>query len=158
MSQLSTATIYLDSSALVKRYMVEAGTRWVQSLCDDPNQTIAIAEVGLVEVAAAFAGKLRGGLITPPTYRNVRADLVADVQKEYVLVAVVRSVVDEAMDLTSRHRLRGYDAIHLACTLPLNRALVANAFPPLIFVSADDDLLIAAAAEGLLTDNPTAHP
>jgi hypothetical protein len=37
-------------------------------------------------------------------------------------------VVDEAIDLTSRHRLRGYDAIHLACALRLNRALGSRLF------------------------------
>lgn len=58
-------TSYLDSSALVKRYLAEAGTSWVQAWCDDPVQTIAVAEIGLVEIAAAFAGKLRGAHISP---------------------------------------------------------------------------------------------
>jgi hypothetical protein len=49
-------TSYLDSSALVKRYLVETGTPWVQGWCDDLAQTVAVAEIGLVEIAAAFAG------------------------------------------------------------------------------------------------------
>ena len=58
------ATSYLDSSALVKRYLAETGTPWVQAWCADPNQTAAVGEIGLVEIAAAFAGKLRGTHIT----------------------------------------------------------------------------------------------
>ncbi len=148
---------YLDSSALVKRYLVEAGTPWMQAWCDDPAQTVAVAEIGLVEIAAAFAGKLRGAHITPTQYHGARADLTADAQDEYVLVTINRAVVDEAIELTARHRLRGYDAVHLACALTLNRALLASQLPPLVFVSADDDLLKAAAAEGISTDNPELH-
>jgi hypothetical protein len=150
-------TGYLDSSALVKRYLAEAGTSWVQAWCDDPAQTIAVAEIGLVEIAAAFAGKLRGAHISPTQCRGARADLTADAQNEYVLVAVSRVVIDAAIDLTARHRLRGYDAVHLACALTLNRALVARGLSPLMLVSADEDLLKAAVAEGLLTENPDLH-
>lgn len=151
-------TSYLDSSALVKRYLVEIGTSWVQAWCADPTQTIAVAEIGLVEIAAAFAGKLRGAHVTPAQYQSARADLLTDARDEYVLVTVNRAVVDEAIELTARYRLRGYDAVHLACALILNRALTAYHLPPLLFVSADDDLLKAAAAEDLPTDNPNLHP
>lgn len=151
-------TSYLDSSALVKRYLVEVGTSWVQARCADSTQTIAVAEIGLVEIAAAFAGKLRGAHVTPTQYQSARTDLIADAQDEYVLVTVNRAVVDEAIGLTAQHRLRGYDAVHLACALILNRALLAHQLPSLMFISADDDLLKAAAAEGLPTDNPNRHP
>ena len=151
-------TGYLDSSALVKRYLVETGTPWVQAWCDDPAQTVAVAEIGLVEIAAAFAGKLRGAYITPTQYHSARTDLTTDAQNEYALVTINRAVVDEAIQLTARHRLRGYDAVHLACALILNRALVIRLLPPLVLVSADDDLLKAAAAEGIATENPDLHP
>ncbi len=156
MSQPIT-TAYFDSSALVKRYLAEPGSAWVQAWCSDPGHTVATAEIGLVEIAAAFAGKLRGGFISQEAYRDARSDLVVDARNEYVLVAVNRLVVDEAIELTGRRRLRGYDAVHLACALCLNRALIAHDLAPLTFVSADDDLLTAAAAEGLLTDNPNRH-
>jgi predicted nucleic acid-binding protein len=150
-------TGYFDSSALVKRYLVETGSSWVQTWCEDPANTVAVAEIGLVEIAAAFGGKLRGAHITAVQYNNARADLATDAQSEYTLVTVNRTVVDEAIELTARRRLRGYDAVYLACALILNRALVAHDLLPLIFVSADDDLLKAAAGEGLPTDNPNSH-
>ncbi len=152
------ATSYFDSSALVKRYLAEIGTTWVQARCDEPTQTVAIAEIGLVEIAAAFAGKLRGNHITSDGYSSARVDLDRDSQDEYVLVNVDRTVINEAIELTSRYRLRGYDAVHLSCVLRLNRALIAHRLPSLSFVSADDDLLKAAAAEGLPTDNQNQHP
>ncbi len=154
----TTVTAYFDSSALVKRYMTEIGTTWVQAWCDDPAQTIAVAEIGLVEIAAAFAGKLRGAGITSQAYRDARTDLEADAQDEYVLVDIDRSIVNDAIQLTEQHRLRGYDAIHLACAIRLNNALVAHDLPALVLVSADDELLAAAAAEGIHTVNPNDHP
>ncbi len=152
------ATSYFDSSALVKRYLAEAGTPWVQAWCADPTQTVAVGEIGLVEIAAAFAGKLRGAHITSAQYYNARADLTADARDEYVLVTINRAVIDEAIELTAKHRLRGYDAVHLACALTLNRALVAHRLPSLVLIAADEDLLKAAAAEGLATDDPNRHP
>lgn len=151
-------TGYFDSSALVKRYLVETGTPWVQTWCDDPAHTVAVAEIGLVEIAAAFARKMRGAHITAIQYSSVRADLAADAQSEYSLVTVNRTVVEEAIELTARYRLRGYDAVHLACAVILNRALVAHGLFPLIFISGDDDLLKAAAGEGLPIENPNRHP
>jgi hypothetical protein len=155
---MTTATCYFDSSALVKRYQDETGTAWVQQWCGDPAQVVAVAEIGLVEMAAAFAGKQRGGFITSAAYLAARTDLIADARDEYVLMSVDRSIVDDAIDLTVQHRLRGYDAVHLACALRLNQALIAHALPPLIFVSADNNLLAAATAAGLATDDPNLHP
>ncbi len=151
-------TAYFDSSALVYRYLVEAGTAWVQAWCDSSTQTVAVAEIALVEIAAAFAAKLRGEFITQAAYYDARADLATDSRDEYALVAISRAVVDEAIELTARHRLRGYDAVHLACALHLNHALIVHHLPPLLFVSADSDLLGAAAAENLPTDNPNNYP
>ena len=151
------ATSYFDSSALVKRYLGETGTSWVQTWCADPFQIVAVAEIGLVEMAAAFAGKLRGGFVTPEQYDRACIDLERDAEDEYVLVAVQRTVVDEAIELTARRRLRGCDAVHLACALRLNRALQSHSVPQLVFISSDKDLLAAASAEGLAVDNPNDH-
>jgi hypothetical protein len=67
-------------------------------------------------------------------------------------------VVEQAVQLTQRHRLRGYDAVQLATALDANATLVAAGLPALTFVAADDDLLAAARAEGLDADNPNLHP
>jgi len=59
---------------------------------------------------------------------------------------------------TQRQKLRGCDALHLATALAANEALLAGGLPPLIFVAADNDLLIVARAEGLATENPDLYP
>jgi len=149
---------YFDSSALVKRYMAETGSAWVQARCNDPVRTIATVDLSRIEVAAAFAAKLRGKFITQTEYQEARTKLVADAQKRYLLILVTTQHVDEAIELTARHKLRGYDAVHLACALHLNRALLKDDLPSLTLVAADDDLLKAAQTEGLETKNPNHHP
>lgn len=158
MGQMVSSTDYFDSSALVKRYLAETGSAWVQARCNDPARTITTVDLSRVEVAAAFAGKLRGECITQAEYQEVQAKLAADAQKRYQLIPVTPQRVDEAIELTARRRLRGYDAVHLACALHLNRALLDDNLTPLTLVAADNNLLKAAQAEGLKTENPNLHP
>jgi uncharacterized protein len=150
-------TFYLDSSALVKRYAIEVGTAWVRTLNEQGDNVIVVALFGLAEVAAAVNGKRRGGAIDEAASKAILNDLKADAAAQYSLLDVDQFVVDEAIDLTSRHRLRGYDVIHLACALRLNRALTELQLPPLILVSADSDLLRAAQGEHLIIENPSDH-
>jgi predicted nucleic acid-binding protein len=139
--------------------MAETGTTWIEALCaDEDTNAIAIAHIGLVETAAAFAVKQRGNFITMTEYENALSDLILDAQLRYQLIVVSHALIDQVITLTRRPKLRHYDAIYLACALALNEPLVNNQMPPLTFVSADNDLLAATAAEGLPTDNPNAHP
>ena len=81
-------TDYFDSSALVKRYLAEAGSAWVQARCNNPSQVIVTADLARAEMAAAFARKLREGTLTADAYRNVRDRLAIDVQKRYQIVPI----------------------------------------------------------------------
>lgn len=51
---------YLDSSALVKRYVTETGSAWVRELCQDAANAIFISELALVEVGAHLRGAIIG--------------------------------------------------------------------------------------------------
>jgi predicted nucleic acid-binding protein len=77
---------------------------------------------------------------------------------EYVVLGLTQQVVRRAEDLLTVHPLRTYDAVQLAPALESNTRLVAAGLSPLRFVSADPHLLVAAAAEGLMTEDPQAHP
>lgn len=149
---------YFDSSALVKRYVTEIGSLWVRTRCADLSRTIATVNLSRIEAAAALAGKLRGKFIMQDDYDRARAALTADFQLGYVVISVTQPRINLAVDLTTRHCLRGYDALHLSCALLFNRQLLRQKLPPLAFIAADNDLLLAAQAEGLVTDNPNLYP
>ncbi|HEX6798942.1 MAG TPA: type II toxin-antitoxin system VapC family toxin [Ktedonobacterales bacterium] len=157
------ATYFLDTSALVKRYVdFEPGHAWITSLCDPrAGNDIVISEATLTETVATFCRMVREN---PPRLSiTTRDGLIVlfrqhDSSLNYSAIHVTRAIYTRAGDLCTTHPLRAYDAIQLACALTArNDALSAHVDPP-IFVSADIDLLTAAAAEGLVTDNPANHP
>jgi predicted nucleic acid-binding protein len=158
MVQPVSGTDYFDSSALVKRYFAEIGSAWVQKRCNDSARTTVTADISRVEIAAAFAGKYRGGFITRLEYRKAHAKLRTDVLKRFQLLPITSERIDEAIALTGSHRLRGYDAVHLACVLYANQTLIDSNLPSLVVFAADSDLLKAAEAEGLNTENPNRYP
>ena len=156
---------YLDASALVKRYVAETGSSWIIALCHPPTgNTIATARITKAEAAAAFTSKLRSGGLSQIHCAGALQDLAHDFAHQYLLVEIDEALVDLAVDLTQRRKLRGYtqcpadDAVQLAAALTLNDVLTQAQFPPLTFVAADDDLLQAAQGEGLAADNPNWHP
>lgn len=151
---------YIDSSALVKRYVTETGASWVQALADPVAGNVLVsATITRIEVAAALASRHRapGGLS-----RAERDSAVALLEQhcvmEYILIPVDTPVLDRALTLMQRHRLRAYDAVQLAAALLSNDTYMAAGLSALVFVSADHDLLSAAQAEGLATESPHTHP
>jgi predicted nucleic acid-binding protein len=77
--------------------------------------------------------------------------------KEYAIIPLSDHIVASAVELTRRHPLRGYDAVHLATATTVRTALHGKELPPLVFVSADQALCEAAEAEGLPPVNPSKH-
>lgn len=58
---------YVDSSALVKQYVTETGSGWMQKLCNPAaGHILALAHVGIVEIAAALAAKCWHGVLPAP--------------------------------------------------------------------------------------------
>ena len=153
------AAYYFDSSAMVKHYISERGSTWVSSLIEaetdgKPQNLIAIAEIGEVEVAAALAKRRRMEEISTVQQRIGLATFLRDCARRYHVLQIDSMIIKLAIDLTQRRPLRGYDAVHLAVALILNRALIENKLPPLTFISADGVLCAAAREEGLLAENP----
>jgi uncharacterized protein len=132
--------IYLDSSAIVKRYVAEAGSTFVQAAIHrDPY--VATTILSAVEVRAAFAAADRAGRIAH------HVTLVATFLRDwtaYITISIDAAIVASAGDLAEKHGLRGYDAVQLACAL---EAAGKTAGVP--FGTFDRALSSAAAAEGL---------
>jgi hypothetical protein len=151
---------YVDASALVKRYADESGSTWVRQMTGPfAQQTTLLAEITLAEVAAALAAKHRApGGITQEQRDRILSRFLQDCAEHFVLVPVDRLVIDRAVELTQRHRLRGYDAVQLATALITAETMQLQSLSAPIFVAADGDLLTAAAAEHLSVENPLSHP
>jgi predicted nucleic acid-binding protein len=148
---------YLDSSVVVKHYVDEPGSAWSRLLIAEPENTVILSEIAIVEVSAALAISVRTGKLRKALGRAAYEAFHSDITDGlYQLLAVERSEIDEAADLAQVHPLKGYDALHVATGLQAARDLAAQDIP-LVFVSGDNQMLRAAEAEGLMTDNPFWH-
>lgn len=149
------AVFYFDTSALVKRYVTETGSGWVRNVADPKSgNDIFVAKICGPEAVSAFVRQ------SPPLPNLVAllADFHFDFHQQYQRLALTDAVIVAAMRLAEAHRLRGYDAVQLGVALELQAARAKASLPPLIFVSADHQLNLAAGAESLVVDDPNAHP
>lgn len=152
------AAYFLDSSALVKRYATETGTPWTTSLIEPAaGNLIYIARITSVETVAAIARKRKGNLLSPADAATALATLRTELAGLFLIVEVTIALLASALDLADKHALRGYDAVQLAAVLSANGERLQQGLPPLVLIAADSDLLAAAAAEGLVTDDPNNH-
>ncbi len=149
---------YFDSSALVKYYAQETGTNWVRGLIDtQPANEIFTALVTGAEIVAAIKRRERMNLITAADTAAALGAFKSQFRIRFKAFRTSDAVVDRAMDLAEKHKLRGYDAVQLASALLIEERMTAQGVGPLTLISADVDLNQAAQAEGLLTDDPNQH-
>ena len=150
---------YLDTSALLKRYVAETGSEWVRGLLTSSGASTAFtSHLTVVEATCAFARRRREGFLSAKDHVEILLALDYDVAHWYNVLEVTRNVVDTARTFANEHPLRAYDAVHLATAWLANKQLVQGSQSPLTFICADDRLLTTAEAVGLLTDNPNRHP
>jgi hypothetical protein len=152
------AAYFFDSSALIKRYVNEPGSPWVAAVTAPiAGAHVYVAAVTGVEVVATFARKLRGRLVSPGDVAAAVSRFRHDFENEYRVVAVTDAVIIRSMATAEAYALRGYDAVQLGAALELNGRRLALGAAPLMFVTADAELLAAAGAEGLPADDPNNH-
>jgi predicted nucleic acid-binding protein len=152
------AAYFLDASALVKRYAAETGTAWVTGLIAPAagNLTL-VARITGVETVAAIARKRKGNLLSPSDAAAALATFRRELNGLFLIVEVTAALLTIAADLAEKHALRGYDAVQLAAALEAVAERRRLNLPPLTLLTADKELLAAAAAEGLTVDDPNNH-
>jgi uncharacterized protein len=145
---------FLDTSTVLKRYVQETGTAWVQALAaPSARHSLFVVRITLAESVAAITRRERGGSITPQDAATAVADFQLDFARQYCVVEVSAGLVAEAATLARQHALRGYDAVQLAAALEIHAT-----DPSLTLLSADVELNAAAIAEGVRVDDPNNHP
>src|SRR5438128_2406249 len=128
------ADYFLDSSALVKRYVSETGSVWITGLFDPAlNNEIFIAGITSVEIVAALTRRTRGGTITPADAAMACRLFRTDLRSDYQVVEINEALLNDAMTLAETYGLRGYDAVQLAAGCQVNRLCIGNGLPPILF-------------------------
>ncbi len=137
--------VYLDASALVKRYVAEAGSPEVEGLIGEA-QAIGTAVISRAEVAAALARAVRIGLVAREAGAKALQAFNAD-WEHLVRLQLGEPLVARAAALAWERGLRGYDSVHLASALAWSESLGET----LAMATYDRELWRGAKASGLST-------
>jgi predicted nucleic acid-binding protein len=148
------AAFFLDTSAVVKRYVQETGTSWIRNLAAPASRHfLFVARIADVKVAAALARRRRQASLNPAEAAAGLSQFRQDLTRDYRVMEISIPLLQRAAWIADVHVLRAYDAVQLAASLE-----VRSQVPSLILVSSDADLNTAAIAEGLPVEDPNAHP
>ncbi len=137
--------IYLDTSALVKKYFQEEKSSDVLDLWQKASEIIT-SSVSYAESMATFYRKRREKELTDPDFEH----LLDNFRKDFM--SMIRVNVTEDLNrwidsIMKRHPLRGFDAVHLASAVMIQERVA----DPILFACFDQRLVEAAKREGLST-------
>ncbi len=146
---------YVDTSAVIKYYLPEAGSDWINALFS--SESVTISHLAVAEFASVLARRTREGNLALQHRDNIFALFLEDTPR-YAVLALTRRIVNEAAGLlltgSSSVRLRALDAIHLATARWSFARARRRGIATGSFVTADRRLIEAAAWAGLPTMNP----
>jgi len=140
--------LYLDTSALVKRYFQEPYSDDVISRWKSATQIVTSFVAYAETMASMYRKKREAGLADTLISKTVDA-----FQKDWE--SFIRVEVNDALNgyidqVVEKYPVRGFDAIHLASAM-----VIHERFPEdFVFACFDDGLVHAARAEGLETFPP----
>ncbi len=134
---------YLDSSALVKRYLQEPGRDQVQQLIADA-EAYGTVVISRAEVVAALAKAVRLGAFDREEAEAARR-LFQFEWHDLSQVELTDLVIEWASDLAWGYGLRGYDSVQLAAALTWQATLHETT----LLATYDVRLWEAAARVGL---------
>ena len=130
--------VFLDSSALAKRYVQELGSEQLEQILSSAS-SLGISVICPAEIVSALCRMRRDRKLSPPQYVQAKRALLADIEDSGVIY-VTDQVVARATELLERWPLRSSDSLHVAS---------AAEWAADLFVSADAKQCAAARAYGL---------
>jgi len=130
--------LYLDTSALIKRYVLEAGSKEVIALIEQAD-TVGSILLTRVEMASALGKAVRLKWVEPKEAENAWKDFLSHWQS-FARLFVTPALIERASRLAWESGLRGYDATHFAAALIWQETLET----PVTLATYDRELWLAA--------------
>ncbi len=137
--------LYIDTSALIKKYIEETNSDDVKKSLDGSRQIVTSALTEL-EIVSSLERAKQGRRINSPSYRTAMDAFEKDFERETIaLVGISSGIIRDAKRIIKHHRLRPADAIQLA-----SAKHTAKFISPLTeLLCFDEALTQAAKLEGL---------
>ena len=132
--------VFFDTSAFVKRYIEELGTKKVIEICSQAERLV-LCIMCLPEMISTLNRLVRERKLSENQYQQVK-NLLLDDFEDVEVCGITTEVIKHAIECLERHPLRAIDALHLGCALVVK---------PDVFVSSDQRQIEAASREGLST-------
>ncbi len=93
---------FLDSSAVVKRYIPEIGSDWIQQLTHEgTNHQLFIARITWVEVLSALSRRQRENFLDSASYKYIKTVFKTHLDQQYRILDTDRNLIESAGDLVS---------------------------------------------------------
>jgi predicted nucleic acid-binding protein len=136
--------VYLDTSSLVKLYVLQEDSHAVEKLVES-SDVVATSLIAYAEARSAFARRLREDVFSVEEYRLILSRLDQD-WDNCLKIGITGELVRRAGDLSEKHGIRGFDAIHLSSAISFREELSF----PVYFSCSDKKLQNASGIENLL--------
>jgi predicted nucleic acid-binding protein len=154
--------LYLDSSALVKRYQAEQGTTALNARLEEEarnSRLVFTSVLAYAEVHSAVSRLTREKQWSKGEARKIRNTFDADWLQSFSPVELSVGVLSFVRSIAARFVLRGADIVHLASALWLRDmgrlGVKPDQYPgSLVFASSDVQLLKAAVKCQVQVFNP----
>jgi predicted nucleic acid-binding protein len=130
--------IFVDSSALAKRYIEEKGSDRLQAIISSAS-ALGVSVICIPELISALCRRRRERRLSSQQYRDAKAAVLSDIEDASV-IGISEEVIARSVELLEHFPLRSADALHIACVAEWSAEL---------FVSADERQARAARAHGL---------
>ena len=130
--------VFLDSSALAKRYVQESGSDRVEEILLSAS-ALGVSMVCVPEVVSALCRRRRERKLSQQQYLKAKRSLFEDLG-DSSMINITDQVVERVVELLERWPLRSSDSIHVASAAEWGADL---------FVSADKRQCAAARGYGL---------
>ncbi len=137
--------LYLDTSALLKKYFKEPGSTEVISRWKEAKG-IVTSSVAYAETMASFYRKKREVNIRGKVFGKILNSFQRD-WTSFIRVEVTDDLNESIDKIVARYSLRGFDSIHLASALIVQERVPEQ----FLFACFDKNLIQAAQLEGLQT-------
>lgn len=130
--------MFLDTSALAKRYVAEQGSAKVVKVCQRAD-SLGVCVICLPELISTLTRLVREDKITKADYVKLKGHVMKDLA-DIDICQITPDVLASGVSLLETNPLRAMDALHVACAVAVETDC---------FVSADHRQLAAARKAGL---------
>jgi len=152
------ATLFIDTSALVKLYVREDGTDAMLRLASrEEGHAMVLLALAKVEFTAAVRRRARNGDLSEEEADGLESRLERHIKSRFIIQPVTDLLIEKATLAARLHPLRAYDALQMAGCL-VTKEVMEDANSRTILVCADLQLRNAARAEGLRVLDPSGSP